>query len=1086
MTEPAIRTFLIADVRGYTGYTVEHGDEAGARLAAAFATLARETVRSYSGEVIELRGDEALAVFTSARQALHAAAALQERFAVESTASGLPLRVGIGLDAGEAIPVEGGFRGAALNLAARLCSLAGPGEILASDSLTHLARKLDGIEYAERGVSHFKGFADPVRVMEIRSARTPADHAQETRESDRLQSLPIGGFLGSLPSAPLVGRAEELARARETVRRAAAGNGQLVTLAGEPGAGKTRLAQEITVAARNGGFLVVAGRCYEGEQTIPYYPFREALAALREISPSSIRMQIPHRWASLEMLLPGASMATESITERDEQQRLFWDVSGFVQALAEEHPVALLLDDLHWSDASSLKLVHHLARQTRDDRVLMVGTYRDVEVSRQHPLEATLRDLTREGLVERIDVRRLDATETRRLVAAAMGEEEVSPEFSNLVYSRTEGNPFFVQQVMRMLVERGDVYREDGRWERKRIEEIEVPESIRSVVGQRLDRLTQGTQIALREASVLGQTFAFDDLLAFSEQNEDELESALEQAMHAGLIRETSGDQYSFDHALTQQSLYTEISLRRRRRLHLAAGDAIERGPERKRAGRSAELAWHFLHGDDAARALRYSVQAGTEAEAVYAHAEAEWHFRTALELAEDLDDQEALARVLHRLGVTLTTSGRATEAIEMLHRSRSLLSHGPDAEAAVVTEIGRACAVVGRANEGIATVQEFIDQADPAPSPPALASLYAQLVQLQFNGGYYARMLETARQAIEIVEHIDDGRIQVVAYRTYALALLCAGQYDEARVANERTVQLAEAVGDLWSWGTASLNLAQDADVRGRFEESLAVLTRVIEPARRLGHPGALSFTMFRVGVVLIALGRWAEAGATLRQAVQIARAAERDWHTPYAVCGLGTLQLLQGDVEEGLLHLQEALDLAAQTRDLQIEAFAGIWLVRWDLLNGQAEQALQRARPISQRMLVENPAEPFPALTQALLANGLINEASDAAALLRTQTEVVTLWRPAALALSAEIAWVGGEWVQAERYLAEALALFPAVQFPFEHGGVLETYGRFHAARGDTPTARQYFEDALHVYRHLGSRPWAEHVERHLLALV
>ena len=169
-----IRTFLIADVRGYTRFTLEHGDEAAARLASRFAAIAREGVAAHEGQILELRGDEALAVFSSARQALRAAVDLQERFSREAVAnSALPFAAGIGLDAGEAVPVEGGYRGAALNLAARLCALAGPGEVLASDGVIHLARRVEGLEYADRGPVTLKGFADQVRVMQVRREPDP-------------------------------------------------------------------------------------------------------------------------------------------------------------------------------------------------------------------------------------------------------------------------------------------------------------------------------------------------------------------------------------------------------------------------------------------------------------------------------------------------------------------------------------------------------------------------------------------------------------------------------------------------------------------------------------------------------------------------------------------------------------------------------------------------------------------------------------------------------------------------------------------------------------------------------------------------
>ena len=176
-----MRAFLIADIRGYTRFTEEHGDEAAARLARTFASIARAGASAWGGEVIELRGDEALAVFGSARHALHAAVDLQGRFCREIMPGwGVSMPVGIGLDVGEAAPLEGGYRGRALNLAARLCSLAAPGEILASEGVSLVARHMDGLAYIDRGPVDLKGFIQPVRVIQVVSEhdQAPPDNVQ--------------------------------------------------------------------------------------------------------------------------------------------------------------------------------------------------------------------------------------------------------------------------------------------------------------------------------------------------------------------------------------------------------------------------------------------------------------------------------------------------------------------------------------------------------------------------------------------------------------------------------------------------------------------------------------------------------------------------------------------------------------------------------------------------------------------------------------------------------------------------------------------------------------------------------------------
>ncbi|HEX6779325.1 MAG TPA: adenylate/guanylate cyclase domain-containing protein, partial [Ktedonobacterales bacterium] len=199
---PDILVFLIADVRGYTRFTLEHGDEAAARLTTRFATLVREAVLIWHGHLIELRGDEALACFSSVRQALQAAVEMQEHF-IQATKENLklPLPVGIGLDAGEAVPVEAGYRGAALNQAARLCSLAGAGEILVSEIVTHLARKVEGLAYHPWGTAELKGFDEPVRIISVRRAITddqPVSH--HVIESARPELAPGAQQLSESPA----------------------------------------------------------------------------------------------------------------------------------------------------------------------------------------------------------------------------------------------------------------------------------------------------------------------------------------------------------------------------------------------------------------------------------------------------------------------------------------------------------------------------------------------------------------------------------------------------------------------------------------------------------------------------------------------------------------------------------------------------------------------------------------------------------------------------------------------------------------------------------------------------------------------
>ncbi len=1090
-----VRTFLIADVRGYTHFTLAHGDEAAAELATRFAGIAERTVESRDGRVIELRGDEALAVFVSARQALRAAVDLQKNFAEERLAA---LKVGIGLDAGEAIPVGAGFRGAALNLAARLCSLAGPGEILASDTVAHLARKMDGLEYADRGAVQLKGFSDPVNVVIVKQSAagtSPQAPGDEAGSEARLpgDGLPIGGYLGSLPSAPLIGRTDELRRILTLVEAVAGGHGKLIVLAGEPGVGKTRLAQEITLNIRNQGFFIAPGRCYEPQGAVPYYPFIDALASAYSAASSAVRAQVPKNWPELARLLPSLGTPRIGDSVSHDQHRLYWEVTGFLQALAAENPLAVLIDDLHWADAASLDLLLHLARHTAGNRILLLGTYRDVEVNRQHPLEGALRDLQREDLVERIAVRRLEQSSTAALMAASMGEEQVSDEFATLIFHRTEGNPFFVQQVMRMLVERGDIYQEGDHWGRKAVEEIDVPESIRSVVGQRLSRLADETQELLREASVLGQTFSFDDLEAMTGRSEREVETALEEAARIGLIREVEGDRHAFDHALTQQSLYGELTTRRRRRLHLAAGEAIERLAEKKRSDRAAELAWHFLEGDVPERALRWALVAGDGAEDVYAHSDAELHYRTSLQLARELKDTAREIEALEKLGHALFMLARYDEELEVLRPALQLYreARDMDGEMRVAAAVGWAFFEVSQRNEGVTTLVPVLERWESNGERPssAAAALHISLGNLHWADGTGDEALTLFERAAELATFARDDRLLGLAESRRGAQLANLGRGDDALKAYDRAVTLSEKSGDL---DTLSRTLNNRAMAHGMYRHdrhrAQDDMKRQVEVARRLGKPAQLAFALKALGQDCLTTGDWLQARELLDEAARIARGLGVS-RSSEAITLAATLHLLSGEVESATAELEQCVVAGKQRGDTDLYVSARVSLADWDLMQNRPAQARERLESMLDDASLEKQHHPrhLSILTIARARDGAIDAAE---ALLKDglaeATRVgfppaIVLWSRALGNLRTE----QGRWDEARVAFDELLDRCRGSGIVFIESGVLHDYGRMEVLAGNPAKARARFEEELVLLRQMGATSLIQCVDRELARL-
>lgn len=1116
--QPELRTFLFADVRGYTRFTQERGDHDAATLVGKFEALTRQTVRVRGGTLLEMRGDEALAVFNSARQALRAAVDLQARYAVETESDpDFPLRVGIGIEAGEAIPVDEGYRGEALNLASRLCNLAGPGEVLATEGVVYLGRRVPGIAYAERGLIPIKGFAEPVRVIRVMPAETTVTPRAAAPTGDQSldgehgeNALPIGGFLGALPSGVLVAREGEWNRIMALLEMVMQGSGRLVLLSGEPGIGKTRLAQEVTLKARHWGFLVGTGRCYEQEQTMPYYPFLEALVMLYEASHPSIRAEVPRRWPYLGRLLPDqVGIVPISSDGQEDQYLLFRAVTGFIEAVAEMQPVAILLDDLHWADDSSLRLLQHLARYTRANRVFLFGTFRDVEVNRQHPLETVLLDLSREQLVEEVQVRRLNRAGTAALLAEIMGDKEDLSDLAELVYRRTEGNAFFIQEMLHTLVERGDLVREDGRWEGRDISTMEVPKSIRSAIGQRLSRLEEQAQETLREASVLGQEFSFDDLVALgkfapgrpsvvlsragdtSGWTEDQVEGVLEQALQAGLLREAGPDTYAFNHALTQQALYAELSPRRKKRLHLAAGRALELLPQQERERRAGELAWHFLQGDELEQALHYTLLAGKQAESVFANREADRQYRTALELARELGDVPCEVEALERLAGVLIIAAQYDQALEALEQAASLYRDfgNHDREAFVVAQIGNVYFLQDRSSQGVERLRPLADSLEREGNGGfGLGALQAALGRLYSDVGDHQKQLAAAERALELAHALDDQpereRLILSAEVTRSDALWRLGQRDDALRGMEELIPRAEAASDLDTLARALANAATYHARRGEFDKDRLYLDRMLTVAELRGDRGQMVLALMALNTNAFVTGRWAEAREYLERAEGIISELGATRLALWPVTARAWMSLREGDLESAVTYAEQMFELLQGSEDAAWRRNVLRILAECALLTNRADVADSYLKPVLEETGWERDSGFLPTLAWMRVGQGLPQEARDLAVRAVEQARLKN--RPnelaSALTMQGVAAGVLAQWDEAERVFAEADELTLRMRFPFERGRVLYWDGVTLARRNRSEDAAHRLEEALAVFEQLGATADGEMAQRAL----
>jgi ABC-type oligopeptide transport system substrate-binding subunit len=461
----------------------------------------------------------------------------------------------------------------------------------------------------------------------------------------------------------LVGREREMQEARALWNRAFSGQGQMLLISGEPGIGKTRLVRELVTQAEVSGGRALVGTSY-AEGGTPYAAFKQIIReVLRDGSDNgfdgSTELEVLPEFVLADLLTLAPELrphypdipANPPLDSQAEQQRLFENLLIFFAALSDRAPLLLVLEDAHWADSGTLSLLRHLARHTRRQRVMIVATYREVELDEARPFHEVLLDLNRERLATRLKLPRLGREQTRELLAVLFAEE-ITPELLDGIYRETEGNPFFIEEVCKALVESGELYYEDGRWHWPSMDKLGIPQSVRVAIQSRVRVLPTDTQETLRLAAVLGREFDFDTLAEASELNEDALIDALESADQAQLIEEVSGERrvtFAFVHALIPTTLVESTRTLQRRRLHRRAVTVIEaRRPEDFEA-----LAYHYNQAGEAERATNYLLKAGDRARGLYAHREAIVNYQQALEFLKETGDLKRAARTLMKLGLT-------------------------------------------------------------------------------------------------------------------------------------------------------------------------------------------------------------------------------------------------------------------------------------------------------------------------------------------------------------------------------------------------------------------------------------------------
>lgn len=946
--EGTLSSVVFTDVEGSTALGTSRGDDATRDILRRHEHLVRKLLDEHRGREVKALGDGFLAVFGSARRALAFAAALQQSLEeMRWTSPADAVQVRIGINAGEVVEEGGDVYGQAVHAAARIAAKAEGGQILVSEVVTRLVGAAPDTTFRDLGRFRLKGFPDRWRLFELVWA--------DARPAAAAGPSPAG-------AVPLVGRQTQLRELESVLARAAAGAGGFVTVCGEAGIGKTRLTEELAAEALRRRFLVFVGRCPEAEGAAAYAPVVEIMeAALAQApSPDAFRTALGEDAAEIARLVPRLRRLFPDIGPAlelppDQERRyLFNSVVEFLARTAKARPTVLVYEDLHWADEATLLLLEHLVPQLPGLPALVVGTYRDTELHDRPSLGRTLEGLVRRRQVHQVRLDRLEEPDVARMLGA-LAHQAPPGAVVGVVFSETEGNPFLVEEMFKYLVDEGRLFDEDGRFRPDvEVQELDVPENVRLVVGRRLDRLSEDARRVLATAAVIGRYFSYEILEVAAGLSADAVLDAVDEAERARLIvaapGNAGGERFGFSHELVRQTVLTRLSAPRRRRLHLAVADAMEATLGRALEDHASDLAHHLVEAGAAAapsRTFRYLVLAGRRALAASGFEDALRYFEqaAALDAAEPperaalLVDLSRAQRSVGSWDVALATSLEAIDSFEDLGDARAVGRLCADA-AYGLAWLARFGDAYQLARRGLQAIPE-----DPTPERGFLLAVFGMVAA-------YTVSYEEGRDALDaaavVAEQVGDRRLAAYVANQRGHLEWGAMRHEEAAKAARVAAEGLAEVGDLWEQAMVLGFMLFSLVQLGRFDEADDIRADLEPLAGRLGCYPALLFC--HRSDLLTDLCRNPDLG-------RLEEAAARDFEINQAIGGAwsgqshtwrGLVHFWRGEWEAAGPHFEEG---AARDPDGALNGWGWAWLFQHRAYTGAGEEAL--------RMLAEREAD-------------------------------------------------------------------------------------------------------------------------------
>lgn len=926
-------TVLLVDLKGSMELLADRDPEEARSVLDPVLELMMEAVHYYEGTVNQVMGDGLMAIFGApvahedhAVRACYAALRMQESMKRHAEhvhrQHALPIQIRVGMNSGDVVVRSIGSDlhmdytavGETTHLAARMEQMALPGTILAAPNTMYLSEGY--VVMKALGPRPVKGLAEPIEVFEVQGA---------TAVRSRLQATAARGL------TTFIGRDAELEVLWQGLERAHGAHGQVIALVGEAGVGKSRLFWEFTHSHRTQGWLIVESSSVSYGKATSYLPVIDLLKRYFQIEPRddmrTMREKVTGKLLALDRALepylpgflslfdvPHGDAGWDKLDPLQRRQRTLDGIRRLLLVESRIQPLLILFEDLHWIDAETQALLDGLVDSLPTAQILLLVNYRP---EYQH-------GWARKSYYREIRVDPLPPESTDTLLNALLGTDPALGPLKRLLVERTEGNPFFIEESIRTLVEMRFLDGERGSYRLlKAPESLRIPDSAQAILAARIDRLSPEDKRVLQAAAVIGKDLPFALLKAVSDGDDERLRASLNNLQAAEFLYETTlfpELELTFRHALTQEVAYRSLLRERRRSLHAAIMSAIETLYPDRLSERLERLTHHAVHGEVWDKAVVYARQAGLKAIGRSSNREAATFFEHAL---------GALARLP-------LTPERRQQAVDIRFELRTALMP--------LGEFARALDVLHEA-EAIATELE---------DPTRVGWVSGFLTNLFWEMGEQERAVASGHRAAEIADRLGHAGISDLASRYLGRSYHAVGDYRRAvEHLSPHVSAVARGDGSPGRAGSPSpsavltraflvLSLAE----LGSFAEALAVGEESVEMAEGLDHPFSVSAAQAALGRVYLRQGDFERAAAVLESALAICESSQLPLLYPFGASPLGAAYARLGRTADALPLLEQAVDRAAAMRRMVDQSLWMYWLGEALLLDGRQDAAAEWAK--------------------------------------------------------------------------------------------------------------------------------------------